>query len=266
MKKLLILLSIAGLVAVAVLPRSACSASQASGGIRGFVNKMLGREDAGQVKVAQAGAAAQPGGDEAPAQEVKHKYVVRLKNGGRIETDNYKFENGKLTLELPSGAISLDRNEVLRVEEVHGGEGGTVQKAFKAPAEPREAEPEKKSESRTVTPPAPTGQTDNNGNNEEWWRQQVGEWKVKLADAQKRYQVAEADWNKYNGLLGSAGGASSKNPSISSFQVTDYQDQRGSARVRMDKAQADINNAVNMLNVTLPDQARKAGAPPGWVR
>jgi len=52
----------------------------------------------------------------------------------------------------------------------------------------------------------------------------------------------------------------------SQYDLTRTQDESGSARVRMDQAQADINEANRQMNDVLPEEARKAGAPPGWVR
>ena len=53
---------------------------------------------------------------------------------------------------------------------------------------------------------------------------------------------------------------------VSNYQTQQYLDLRGSARVRMDEAQRQMDEADNMINQVIPEEAHKAGAPPGWVR
>ena len=215
--------------------------------------------------------------DEAAGAKKNSRYVVRLKNGGKVETDNYAWEKDTLRINLPSGAISLARSEVLSIKEVEGAEGATVQEIFVAP--PRE-EPVPAPETRPLRPkqaprPGETGvlqeQTDDNGHTEAWWTARADEWKERLKESEIRYRAAEDDWNRYNGILNTLGGpgfgnATSSRPGVSGFQITQYQDLRGSARVRMDEAQADVAEAKKMLGEVLPDEARRAGAPPGWAR
>ena len=120
-------------------------------------------------------------------------------------------------------------------------------------------------------------------------------WQRKLAAAEIKYKKNEADWEKYNGTLN---GVSVQVPTVQSVSAIDskgklvfdkngrqvfksittlapvgsdydlqkYQDLRGSARVEMDKAQADMDEAKKMVEEVIPDEARRAGAPPGWVR
>jgi hypothetical protein len=52
----------------------------------------------------------------------------------------------------------------------------------------------------------------------------------------------------------------------SSYDVNRYSDLRGAARLRMDEAQVELDEATKMVESVLPDEARKAGAPPGWAR
>jgi len=214
---------------------------------------------------------------ETKAQEpapVKKKFIIHLKDGGYMETSNYTYEDGKVKVVLPAGFISLDRSMVLKIVEVTGEDEGTVQKIFKLPSgkdgaktPPPAPKPEKSRTSRDEMSDQPT---DDLGHTQLWWKAHVSDWKKKLADAQVRYAKAQTEWNKYNGLINAAGvtfsGATSSRPTVSTFQATQYQDMRGAARVDMDKAQADMDEAKKMLEEGLPDEARKAGAPPGWAR
>lgn len=231
------------------------------------------------------------------------KYIIHLKDGGKLQTDNYTVEGRMVKIMLPSGAISLDKSMIKSIEEVRGEEGSTMQKVF-GPTAPKK-EPEKKgappgSERPVLTPGRAASQTeptDDKGHPESWWRQRVSDWQKKMEDARNRYREAKAEWDNYNGiLLGQQSvqnsgvnipalvqvnrttivngkqvvvttGTTTVNQSPSSqFDITKYQDLRGAARVKMDAAEADIAEAKRMLEETLPDEARKAGAPPGWVR
>ena len=206
-----------------------------------------------------------PGASGAEPAAPRKKFIIRLKNGGTIETDNYYIEGGKVKMDLPSaGAISVDRSMVKSIRE-ESSEGPTVQESLEPSAPSRTGRaPESRPDSRTrpvpEERPQPLAPTDNNGHTEAWWKKQVSDWKAKLADAQGRYQKASADWNQYNGILQNLGSDATQ------FDTLKYQDLRGAARVDMDKAQADMDEAKRMLDEGLPDQARKAGAPPGWAR
>jgi len=211
---------------------------------------------------------------EKPAQEApqaKNKFVIHLKDGGSLETSNYTYENGKIKMLLPSGYMSLDRSMILKIEEIKNEDDAGTEKILKLPEVPQgsRSSTTRQSQPAPTPPPSraePSVPSDNNGHTQLWWKAQVSEWKKKLEDAQARYEKAQNDWNKYNGLVSTVPAGTTANPSISDFQTTQYQDLRGAARVAMDQAQADIDEAQMMLEVGLPDDARKAGAPPGWAR
>ncbi|MGC2423401.1 MAG: hypothetical protein WA666_03490 [Nitrospirota bacterium] len=256
MKKLIVAL---GLIAVLV-PAAAYSEQ---GKIAGFVDKILGRGK-GEAATEQPGAS-----------KKKIKYVIRLRNGGKIDTDNYEILKNSVRIMLPAGAILIQKSEIRDIQEVASDEV-TVQKNFPPPGKETAGQnaPSGGSEHLIPTPtpgPAPSYSetTDDNGHDQYWWKRRVEEWNKKYDDAATKYKEANDDWNRYNGLLlgiGGGAGASQANPSVSNYQVTQYQDLRGSARVRMDEAQSQMDEADNMLHQVIPEEARKAGAPPGWVR
>jgi hypothetical protein len=252
MKKLIVVL---GLIAVLV----PAAAYPEQGKVAGFVNKILGKGDGG------------PAEQTAPSRK-KIKYIVVLRSGGKIETDNYTVLKNTVRIMLPAGAIVLQKSEIKQIQEVVADENATVQKNFPLPAkEPAVQRSPERREEHLVAPPAPlsTETTDNNGHNQYWWTRRLEQWKKQYDDAAADYKAASDDWNRYNGLLlGIGGGASANqaNPSVSNYQVTQYQDLRGSARVRMDDAQRKMDEADNMIHQVIPEEARKAGAPPGWVR
>ncbi len=207
--------------------------------------------------------------EEAPT--VKSRFIIHLKDGGSLATSNYTYENGKVKMLLPTGYMSLDRSMVLKIEEIKNDDDESTQNIIRLPEAPQGSRPSTTRQSQPAPTPPPSRAessipSDDNGHTQLWWNAQVSEWKKKLLDAQARYEKAQVDWNKYNGLVSTVPAGTTANPSISGFSATQYQDLRGAARVAMDQAQADIDDAKKMLEVVLPDEARKAGAPPGWVR
>jgi hypothetical protein len=208
--------------------------------------------------------------DEAAAKSEKKEkttFIIHFKSGGTLPTDNYTVTPDNIVVMVPSGAIYLDKKMVKSIEEVAGPEEQTIQTIqIHSPAEPQKKtgnagqglnEPETQAPGQ-----GPSAQMrDDEGHTEQWWKNKVDTWNNKKEDATKAYADAESDWNKYNGQL-----AGLDPDSTPQFELTRLQDLRGAARVAMDKAQADIDEADKMLNETLPDEARKAGAPPGWLR
>ena len=191
-------------------------------------------------------------------------FIIHLVNGGEIETDNFVKENGRVKVMLPngSGSISLDKAQVKSIEEVQGIEREHVKTIESAPSAPQ---PQRPSTHRTNAPSTPKEiipyePTDNNGHTEKWWRSRIDKLKKDRAFAEKRYKEAEAEWNQYVGIISNLG------PSAAQYDIIKYQDLRGAARVKMDQAQADMDDIDHQLNESLPEEARKAGAPPGWVR
>src|SRR5512143_2169801 len=124
---------------------------------------------------------------------VSRKYIVHLKNGGSIETNNYTVEGNRLRLELPAGQIYLDRAIVRSIEEVKGVEEAPATAVPAAPARAIPAGPP--TGTKPSLPPAvrkePQGFVDDNGHNEDWWKERVGAWKKKREDALVRYNKAE---------------------------------------------------------------------------
>ena len=216
----------------------------------------------GALAVAEEMKPAQPASDA--AQSPPKHYVVHLKNGGTIETNNYTIEKDRIKVELSTGRIYLDKALVKDVEEVKGIEETPVQKI---PVAPHEAAPPVKpsGKNKPAGPPAIPEEayapTDDNGHDELWWRDRAGDWRKRRDEAMVRYKKAEVQWNEYNGILQNV-----DPKTVSQFEITKYQDLMGAGRVGMDNAQAEIDEADRMLNDVLPEEARRAGAPPGWLR
>jgi hypothetical protein len=90
------------------------------------------------------------------------------------------------------------------------------------------------------------------------------EWQQRVHDAKRRVTDAEARLNDLERrkaeLMSQWGGAGAALPPQ---HVLDEM-----AKIEADKVQArkEADKALDEINVTIPDQARKAGIPPGWIR
>lgn len=87
------------------------------------------------------------------------------------------------------------------------------------------------------------------------WQLRMKVAKQKLADAERRYRELE---EKKNILLQGWGGPASGH--LEGREEADRIDQQ------MKQVQKEIDDARNYIEVGLPDEARKAGVPPGWLR
>jgi chromosome segregation ATPase len=108
-----------------------------------------------------------------------------------------------------------------------------------------------------VTPqPAPESdeETDQEARKEEW-QQRIGDWKERLADAEKRYKALEDERSVINMRWGTTANA-----------LPAYRTRAIELEEEMTRVQKEIDEARNMINVVIPDEARKAGVPPGWLR
>lgn len=96
----------------------------------------------------------------------------------------------------------------------------------------------------------PTAQRDNQGHDREWWQARVNGWRQKKGDAERK--LAEA-----NGRLGKIRRV---NPTVALKQ------EEAAVREEIRRRQGEIKEAERMLKEQLPEEARKAEAPPGWLR
>ncbi len=92
-------------------------------------------------------------------------------------------------------------------------------------------------------------------NLKEAWQLRMKLAKQKLADAKRRYHALE---EQKNNLLGSWGGPASGH----------LEGREGADRIdrEMKQVQAEIDATRNEIENVIPDAARKAGVPPGWLR
>jgi Fe-S cluster biosynthesis and repair protein YggX len=87
------------------------------------------------------------------------------------------------------------------------------------------------------------------------WQQRMRGARQRLEAAEKRYQELD---QRRNELLQSWGGPASGR--------LDTRTEADSVEQEMRGVQREIDAARNDLNVVIPDEARKEGIPPGWLR
>jgi DNA repair exonuclease SbcCD ATPase subunit len=88
------------------------------------------------------------------------------------------------------------------------------------------------------------------------WQSRMREWKKRLADAEQRY--AELD-QQYKDTLGMWGGSAASGHLENKVEAERIAQQ-------MKDVQRDIDEAKNMIADVIPEEARRAGVPPGWLR
>ncbi len=103
--------------------------------------------------------------------------------------------------------------------------------------------------------PGESADEEREANLKEEWQLRMKRAKEGLADAERRYRALE---EKRNNLLGSWGGPASGHLEVR--EEADRIDQE------MKQVQKEINAAKNEVENVIPDDARKAGVPPGWLR
>jgi chromosome segregation ATPase len=87
------------------------------------------------------------------------------------------------------------------------------------------------------------------------WQQRLKDWKKRLANAEDRYRKLDRERTELLGVRGSAALAPLENR-----QKAEQLEQQ------MKDVQQEIDEAKNMVEVVIPEEARKAGVPPGWLR
>ena len=89
------------------------------------------------------------------------------------------------------------------------------------------------------------------------WQRRMRDAKQRLADAEDRYRNLNQRKADIASQWGSSGAA---------LPPQDALDQMAQIDRDLEKAKSDITDARNMVEVTIPDEARRAGIPPGWLR
>lgn len=89
------------------------------------------------------------------------------------------------------------------------------------------------------------------------WQQRMHDAKRRLAEAENRYSRIELRKNELASKTGSSGAALPSQELLSEMNRLEGE---------MVSARMDAEKARNEVEVTIPDEARRAGIPPGWLR
>ncbi|OGW48073.1 MAG: hypothetical protein A2078_03760 [Nitrospirae bacterium GWC2_57_9] len=85
------------------------------------------------------------------------------------------------------------------------------------------------------------------------WQQRIRDQQRRLENAEKRYQKLERERDEL--FVGSS--------ALTSIENRVKFEQLGE---QLKQVQSEIDAAKNMLHTVIPEEARKAGVPPGWLR
>jgi hypothetical protein len=89
------------------------------------------------------------------------------------------------------------------------------------------------------------------------WQSRMLDAKRKLQNAENNYQQLEKRKSDLQAQWGSSGAA---------LPPQDVLNQMNQLEVDMSRAKMEIDNARDQINNVIPDEARRAGVPPGWLR
>ncbi len=117
------------------------------------------------------------------------------------------------------------------------------------------------SEASQAQSPAPPAPSDHDGGNDAALKAQ---WQSRMRDAKRRLQYAEEKFQQLakqksdlQAQWGSAGAALPPQSVLDEMKQLDAD---------MANAKTEIDNARDMIDNVIPDEARRAGIPPGWLR
>jgi hypothetical protein len=110
------------------------------------------------------------------------------------------------------------------------------------------------------SPTAPATSVQGGGNDaalKVQWQSRMRDAKRRLQNAENNYQQLEKRKSDLQAQWGSSGAA---------LPPQDVLDQMKQLDADMSQAKAEIENARDQINTVIPDEARRAGVPPGWLR
>jgi hypothetical protein len=118
----------------------------------------------------------------------------------------------------------------------------------------KEIGPEQKTQGETESPSGAAAE-EREAASKAAWQERLRQWKKRLADARKRYSDLDQQRTE---ALGQWRGASSGHLEgrVEAERITR----------EMEGVQREIDEARDMVETVIPEEARRAGIPPGWLR
>ncbi|MBI3392255.1 MAG: hypothetical protein HY039_03605 [Nitrospirae bacterium] len=193
-------------------------------------------------------------------------YVFHLRNGHRMVVDSYVDEGTRFRTTVTGGTVWVEKNDVTAIMEEEAPPGSKTKTSSKAKGT-KKGKPDKPAERWTAptdasAPAVPAGGAgqvlagprDNEGKTEQWWRERVANFRKKVDEFNREQQFINAEIDRIE--KGSAAGAFPE----------EARDRLGYYRIRRGEIGRNIEDLTHIVNVVLPEEARRAGAPPGWLR
>jgi hypothetical protein len=150
----------------------------------------------------------------------------------------YEWTDSKGTVHITDGLGKVPeryRDRARKVESSKGQEPGPEQWSDEAASgsESQELEDEAKAE----------------------WQYRMREWRRRLSDAESQHRKLEQERTE---LIRAWGSIALAPPA--------YRQRAVELELQLKEVETEIETARNMIDTVLPDEARKAGVPPGWLR
>jgi len=141
-------------------------------------------------------------------------------------------------------------------------DAGKIPKKYRSQAEKIESlkdtepGPSRESGGMTDVGEPPTSNEHSEDLQREMWLARLKEWRGKLANAEIRLSELKL---KRDAALMRWGGAAASGRLEGRVEASEIE-------LQMKQVQDEIDEARNQIEVVIPDEARKAGVPPGWLR
>ncbi len=193
-------------------------------------------------------------------------YVFHLRNGHRMVVDSYVDEGTRFRTTVTGGTVWVEKNDVTAIMEEEARPGSKTKTAPKAKGT-KKGKPDKPA--ARWTPPADAsatavqpggagpvlaGPADNEGKTEKWWRERVANFRKKVDEFKREQQFINAEIERIE-----------KESAAGAFPE-EARDRLGYYRIRRGEIGRNIEDLTHILDVVLPEEARRAGASPGWLR
>ncbi len=170
--------------------------------------------------------------------------------GSAARAQVFRWTDAQGVTHFTDRAENVPPGSTLSVETTQPEEKqASVPPAPSSETKPTQEPDEPEAPAAVQAPATPDVTLDHFGRGETWWRDRRKFWEQRLGDAQRLHDVARREFSRAN----------------QRYDSREYK-QMKFLRERMASLEKEIAGAQEMLGGGLAREARKAGAPPGWVR
>ncbi|MBI5379724.1 MAG: CDP-diacylglycerol--glycerol-3-phosphate 3-phosphatidyltransferase [Nitrospirae bacterium] len=186
-------------------------------------------------------------------------YLFEMKNGRILRAEGYVDEGGRYRVTIHGGTLWLEKAEVEKIRKESG------KKPDPPPAKP--GKPKSRAPAAAESPPQQTQavaphpqearETDREGRDAEWWRDRAQKLRARVAELRQEDARLTQEIDELEKQWGTA---------PEHLKREEVRDRIGYLRIRRGEVKRILEEQVRILEHDLPDEARKAEAPPGWLR